>query len=110
MSQNNTSDQYQTIFDLYIVHNRKQGHRLVSVKKRRLKDIKMVVIEMAETKWAASIVFAPKRDGSLRFVPDYRKVNAVAVRDSYSNPEMDECIDSPCDIKIFSTLNASCGY
>lgn len=40
--------------------------------------------EPAQTEWASSVQFALKKDGTLRLCIDYRKGNAVTVRDSYS--------------------------
>ena len=74
------------------------------------KMLKAGVIEPAKTEWAAPIVFAPKKDGSLRFCVDYRRLNAETVRDSYPIPRMDECIDSLGDAQLFSTLDANSGY
>ena len=52
------------------------------------------VIEPTSAEWASPVVFVPKKDGTMRFRVDYRKLNAVTVRDSYPLPRMDECIDS----------------
>jgi hypothetical protein len=52
----------------------------------------------------------PKLDGSTRFGVDYRRLNALKVRDSYPLPRMDEYIDSLGDACIFSTLECNAGY
>lgn len=62
------------------------------------------------TEWAFTVVFVPKRDGSLRFCAYYRRLNTVLLQDKYPNPLMDECIDSLGKAQIFSTLNANLGY
>lgn len=41
------------------------------------------VIERAQMEWAAPIVFALKKNGTLRFCVDYYKHKAVAMGDSY---------------------------
>ena len=74
------------------------------------KMLAMNVIEPAQSEWAAPIVFAPKKDGALRFCVDYRRLNAITVRDSYPIPRMDECMDSLGTAKTFSTLDANSGY
>ena len=56
------------------------------------------------------MVLAPKQDGTLHFYFDDRRLNAMTVRDAYTIPRMDECIDSLEDVKIFSTLDANSGY
>ena len=72
--------------------------------------LKQGVIELSTSEWAAPVVFAPKKDGSLRFCIDYRRLNALTIRDSYPIPRMDECIDSLGDATVFSTLDANAGY
>lgn len=56
--------------------------------------LKMKVIKPAETEWATPIVFAAKKDGSLRFSVDYSKLNAIIICDSSPILQMDQCIDS----------------
>ena len=68
------------------------------------------VIEPSDAEWASPVVFVPKKDGTLRFCVDYRKLNAVTKRDSYPIPRMDECIDSLGEATIFTTLDCNDGY
>lgn len=68
------------------------------------------VIEAAQSEWASPVVLVPKKDGSLRFCVDYRRLNAVTIRDSYPIPRMDECIDSLGDATVFTTLDCNSGY
>lgn len=67
------------------------------------------VIEPAQTEWAAPIVFAPKKDGSLRICVNYRILSSLTRRYSYPIPRMDECIGSPGEATVFSTLDANSG-
>lgn len=68
------------------------------------------VIEPATTKWAGPFVFAPKKDGSLRFCVDYWKLNSVAIHDLYPLPRMDGCFDALGEACIFFNLDANSGY
>lgn len=67
------------------------------------------VIEPATTERADSIVFASKKDGSLRICVDNWWLNSVNVRDSYPLRRIDECTDSFEETKVFSTLYANYG-
>jgi hypothetical protein len=72
--------------------------------------LKARVIEPVNSDWASPFVLLQKPDGSMRFCIDYRRLNALTVRDSYPLPRMDECIDSLGDARIFSTLDCNSGY
>jgi hypothetical protein len=72
--------------------------------------LKSKVIEPTTSEWASPVVLVPKPDGSMRFCINYRRLNALTMRDSYPLPRMEECIDSLGDAKIFSTLNCNSGY
>jgi RNase H-like domain found in reverse transcriptase/Reverse transcriptase (RNA-dependent DNA polymerase) len=72
--------------------------------------LKAEVIEPSTSEWAIPIVLVTKPDGSTRFCVDYRRLNAVTVRDLYPLPCMDECIDSLGEAKIFTTLDCNSGY
>ena len=68
------------------------------------------VIERANSEWAAPVVIVSKKDGSLRFCVDYRKLNYLTVKDSYPLPRIDECLDTLGHAKVFTTLDANSGY
>lgn len=68
------------------------------------------VIEPAQTKWAVPIVFVPKKDRTLQFFVDYRKLNGVTKQNSYLITRLNECIDSLVEATVFKTLDANSGY
>lgn len=72
--------------------------------------LKMDVIEPSQTEWAAPIVMAPKKDGALSFIFEYRKLNAVTVSDYYHLPRMHECSNSLGDARAFLMLDANSVY
>ncbi len=53
---------------------------------------------------------SPARYDYFRFCIDYRRVNAVAKRESYPLSMMNECIGSLGGTNVFSTVYANCGY
>lgn len=73
-------------------------------------EFEAVVIEANTSEWASLAVLVPKKDGSLRFYVDYRRVNTLTLSDAYPLSRMEDCIDSLGDTTVFSTLNCSFGY
>lgn len=43
--------------------------------------------------WSSPICLVNKRDGSIRFSIDFRKVNALGEPDEYPLPRSDDCIN-----------------
>lgn len=67
-------------------------------------------IEAAQSFLALPVVLVPKVDEFWRLCVDYRRVNAVTVKDVYSIPLIDEYIESLGSSMVFTTLDANSGY
>lgn len=67
--------------------------------------LKECVIETARSEFLSPVVLVPKPDGSLRFCFDYRRLNAIPVKDSHPLQRMDECLNALGDAKFFTILD-----
>ena len=59
---------------------------------------------------AAPVLFVKKPDGGLRLCVDYRKLNAITVKNRYPLPRIDEMFDRLSGAKIFSKLDLRDAY
>ena len=68
------------------------------------------VIEPCQSEWASNIVLVTKKDGSIRFCVDYRKLNALTQKDAYPLPRIETCLDTLSGAAWFSTFDLRSGF
>lgn len=90
-------------------------YRYAPARRRVIEDniqemLQQEIIRPSHSPWASPVVLAPKKDGSLRFCIDYRKLNAITIRDAYPIPRIDDTLDSLQEAKYISTLDLRSGY
>ena len=67
-------------------------------------------IQPSKSPAGAGLMFVPKANGKLRLCVDYRKLNNITIRNSYSLPLMDELRDRVQGAKFFTKLDLRDGY
>ena len=72
--------------------------------------LKANVISPSSSEWASCPVLVRKKDGKVRWCIDYRKLNALTVKDSFPLPKIEECVDTLAGTSWFSTLDMNSGY
>lgn len=66
------------------------------------------VIEESQSPWISPAVLV-RKDGSIRFCVDYRKLNNVTVKDSYPLPRIDDILDQLSGNSWFIMLDVKTG-
>ena len=72
--------------------------------------LKNDTIQPPNSPWVIHIVLVQKKDESLRFSIDYRKLNAVTCKDSYPLPRVDDTLDTLADSHWFTTMDLISEY
>ena len=68
------------------------------------------IIRPSSSPWNAPIILVKKKDNSMRFVCDFRRLNDVAKKDSYTLPLIRDVIDKMEGARFWSTLDAASAY
>ena len=67
-------------------------------------------IQKSDSPWASAVVLVQKKDGSLRFCIDLKKLNNWTIKDAYLLPHINETLDSLQGSQWFSSLDLKSGY
>ena len=74
------------------------------------KQLKAGLIVESKSRYTAPCFYIPKKDGSLRLVQDYRKLNQITIKDKMPLPLIGEVIDKLKKARYFNKLDLIWGY
>lgn len=97
-------NRYRTVTSIIVFHPdttpvHQPSYRAVSTTRQYIRKevVKMTdadVIKPTSTERASPAVLELKKNGTLRFCIEYRRLNILTVRDAYPIPQMYDCIES----------------
>ena len=67
-------------------------------------------IQPSQSPWCNAVVLVRKKDGSLRFCIDFRRLNARTKKDTYPLPRMQETMESMVGARHFSCMDLKSGF
>ena len=68
------------------------------------------VIRPSRSPWSSPVILVPKKDGTIRFCVDYRRLNAVTKVETYPLPRVDETLRAFEGAACFSVMDMQSGY
>ena len=68
------------------------------------------VIRPSNSPWCNAVVLVRKKDGSLHFCIDFRKLNSLTVKDSHPLPHICETLESLTGAAHYSTFDMNSGF
>ena len=68
------------------------------------------VVQLSNSPWCNAVVLVRKKDGSLRFCIDFRRLNALTVKDSHPLPRICETLESLAGAAHYSTFDLNSGF
>lgn len=74
------------------------------------KLLKQGVIEESTSPWSSPIVLVRKKDGSVRFCIDFRKLNNITAKDAFPIPRIDDIFDQLSQAEYYTTIDFKSGY
>ena len=72
--------------------------------------LQLGAIRKFKSPWSSAVVLVRKKDGSLRFCIDLRKLNEKMIKDAYALPRIEDSLDSLNGSCIFTSIDLKAGY
>ena len=85
-------------------------HQYEEVRKHLQEMLDIGAICRSTSPWASPVVLVCKKDGSLRFCIDLRKLNKQTIKDAQSLPRIEDSLDCLDGATIFTSLDLQSGY
>ena len=84
----------------------------------RIKELKVQIQELLgkgfirpnTSPWGAPVLFAKKKDKTLRLCINYRQLNRVAIKNRYPLLRIDDLFDQLRGARVYSKINLRTGY
>ena len=68
------------------------------------------VVQLSNSPWCKAVVLVRKKDGSLHFCIDFRRLNALTVKDSHPLPHICETLESLARAAHYSMFDLNSGF
>ncbi|CAF3104286.1 unnamed protein product [Rotaria sp. Silwood2] len=88
--------------------------RTIQQRRELQEEIKKMIetnqIRPSNSPWSSPVIIHKKKDGGIRFLVDYRKLNSVTKKDSFPQPTTEELLHRLGGHKFYTKLDLKSGY
>src|SRR6266498_2730975 len=91
----------------YLVKDNKREKWMKEKIERMLKE---GIIKKSKSPWISSVVLVSKKDGSIRFCVDYKKVNDLTIVDAHPLPIVNDTVDKIGGKKYYTSIDLASRY
>ena len=91
-------------------YRRVPPHQYEEVRKNLQEMLDIGAIHRSTSPWASPVVLVCKKDGSLQFCVNLRKLNNQTIKDAQSLPRIEDSLDCLDGATIFNSLDLQSGY
>src|SRR6266498_50131 len=91
----------------YLVKDNKREKWMKEEIDRMLKE---GIVKKSKSPWALPVVLVSKKDGSIRFCVDYKKVNDLTIVDAHPLPIVNDTVDKIGGKKYYTSIDLASGY
>ena len=85
-------------------------HQYEEIRKHLQEMLDIGAICRSTSPWASPVVLVCKKDGSLQFCIDLRRLNNQTIKDAQSLPRIEDSLDCLDGATIFTSLDLQSGY
>ena len=85
-------------------------HKVEEVRQHIQEMLDGGAIQPSQSPWCNAVVLVQKKDGTLRFCIDFRRLNARTKKDSYPLPKCPDTVESLVGARYFSTMDLKSGF
>ncbi|VDI05008.1 Hypothetical predicted protein [Mytilus galloprovincialis] len=79
-------------------------------KKNLDEQLELEIIQPSKSAWASNVVLVRKKDNTVRWCLDFRKLNDLTIKNAYPLPRIDMCLDCLASASLFSCRDLQSGY
>ena len=95
---------------MYLPHRQIPVQLQQEVKKCLESWLKQGIIQPSKSPYVSQVVIVRKKSGKIRLCVDFRKLNAISIRDSFPLPRIEEALQAVQAAVWFTSFNLAQGY